>query len=311
MPKTAGFVGSLGGAQLPWRGRRSSTCSEAREPTRFTRPVTPTHGTTLSNVEGEWFGHETSFSGVSGERLTIPEYYVPDEFRNWDAKIYGFDCVTSVKEVEGNSLRVKLTRAMPTVGCEADAVVPEVFEETLPLSQDDGFVGFENGSFSRGPPKYASSSTWEHCMCYGKKRVRVLFPELDGRQKTRLFTEAWDGDYCNGALLSGCGSKISRIEGNGEMDASVQLEGKWSRRGYTWRKSDGTCQVSSVIESRNRFVKRFLPGGVTIDKVVDENGRIVLETSWNVSELTRIVLLRTYSETQELEEVSNYVDERC
>jgi len=308
--KTAGFVCFPGGGQMLRTGRMSSKCSAGLEPTSFASPHTPTQGTTLLNLEGEWFGHETCFSGVSGERLTIPEYYVPDEFRNWDAKIYGFDCVTSVK-VEENNLRVKLTRAMPTVGCEADAVVPEIFEETLSLSQDDGFIGFENGSFSRGPPKYSSRSTWEHWMCYGKKRVRVLFPELDGRQKTRLFTEAWDGDYCDGALLPGCGSKISRIEGNGEMDASMQLEGKWSRRGYTWRKYDGTRQVSSVIEARDRVVKRLLPGSIAIDKVVDENGRIVLETSWNVSELTRTVLSRTYSETEELEEVSNFVDERC
>mmetsp|Transcript_20378 Transcript_20378/g.29574 ORF Transcript_20378/g.29574 Transcript_20378/m.29574 type:complete len:201 (-) Transcript_20378:581-1183(-) len=199
---------------------------------------------------------------------------------------------------------------MPTVGCEADAVATEVFEETLSLSQEDGFIGFENGSFSRGPPRYASSSMWEHCMCYGKKRVRVLFPELDGTEKTRLFREAWDGDYCDGAVLPGCGSKISRIEENGAIDASIQLGGKWSRGGYTWRKSGGTSHVSSVIESRGRVVKRLLPGGITIDKLVDENDRIVLETLWNVSELTRTVLLRTYSETRELEEVSYFVDKR-
>jgi len=57
MMKTAGFVCFPGGGQMLRTGRMSSKCSAGLEPTSFASPHTPTQGTTLLNLEGEWFGY--------------------------------------------------------------------------------------------------------------------------------------------------------------------------------------------------------------------------------------------------------------
>lgn len=233
---------------------------------------------------------------------------MPDEFLNWDVKIFGFDCVTSMQMRE-NMLYVKRTRALPSVGCEADAVVPEIREDTVSTSAEDGFILFADGCFSRGPTEYSSAATWEYGLVVGRRRVRVQFPELDGRQATTVFYEEWDSEFDNGSLLPGCGSKSYRVEEGGSCGAEGILNGTWHRTGAVWTPTSPLETVEDVVERSSSFFQRTCPQGVTLRKVVDDDNT-ALEVGWMYEENKRVVISRQYGPDSRLRRVSKFMEER-
>lgn len=215
-------------------------------------------------VAGEWFGYEAAFSVDDASALVIEERYVPDEFRAWGVDIKGFEVVSSSRveqvpvddSVDRSShlvqqLYIKRTRALPSVGCEADAVASEVHLDCLRAIQDVSVtdaagktfraatIGFADGAFVTAPLFFSP----EHCVKWHvcivdpqsgmdgtpRKRVRLQFgPVNDGRGAITAFVETYDGEFCDGELLPGCGGKNAPFVDNPPVIPSEHLVGKWT-----------------------------------------------------------------------------------
>eukprot|EP00190_Bangiopsis_sp_CCMP1999_P000107 CAMPEP_0198727540 /NCGR_PEP_ID=MMETSP1475-20131203/4427_1 /TAXON_ID= ORGANISM="Unidentified sp., Strain CCMP1999" /NCGR_SAMPLE_ID=MMETSP1475 /ASSEMBLY_ACC=CAM_ASM_001111 /LENGTH=306 /DNA_ID=CAMNT_0044489591 /DNA_START=68 /DNA_END=989 /DNA_ORIENTATION=+ len=253
----------------------------------------------LANVEGEWFGYEVSFSGRTGERQSIPEWYIPEEYLNWNMKVFGFDCVTSVL-LEGSHMFIKRTRSMPTVGCEADAVIPEVQERQISLSPANGFVGFSNGSYSLGPVNYTSANQFESVLHANGRRLRVIHSEVNGFQPATVFYDTWDSEFMDGALLPGCGSKQARIEDNGGINTVVDLTGRWARTGVIWMADGDEKQIDDEVDLSEEVKRRSFPEDLTVHRIDTKDGMVRLEIAWRCDEDQRIVLVREHDESGSL-----------
>lgn len=238
-----------------------------------------------ANVSGEWFGYEASFGVSNGAALQIEERYVPDEFRDWGVEVKGFEVVTSTRVQEiscshasatvsepAYELYVKRTRALPSVGCEADAVVPEVhvnryraFDNASvgdltapPVSTIS--LGFDDGGFVIGPSSYSPDieTMWHVCIADPqseadvetppRRRARLQFGHVnEARGCVSAFIEAYDGVFCDGDVLPGCGGKNAPFVDNPRLVPSSHLAGKW------------TCQITQYTLTRGGESKNSVP----------------------------------------------------
>ncbi len=86
---------------------------------------------------GEWEGVTASFA-PDGVPLPLDPHYVPDAFREWGVEL--FDWQTTVSSLasaeQPRQISLICRRAMPTVGCEADAIA--YTEETTAGSTGPG-----------------------------------------------------------------------------------------------------------------------------------------------------------------------------
>jgi hypothetical protein len=63
----------------------------------------------------------TSTFGPDGSVRQLPEYYVPDAYKEWGVEVVDWTHMTSTL-VSDDGLSNAVKKFMPTVGCEADAV---------------------------------------------------------------------------------------------------------------------------------------------------------------------------------------------
>lgn len=254
--------------------------------------------------------------------------YVPDEFRNWGVEIKGFDSLTSSKIFEDgpSSLLMKLTRAMPSVGCEADAVVPEVHAQTF-SSVDKKRIsgGFSDGTFICGPAVITDerSQKWDICLMEpsegSKSRVRLQFGLVDEPYgAVNAVLEHWDAPFCNGEVLPGCGGENQSFAGDGKMNPATELVGKWDINSIAYKASSGEWEVEERCSKINRDetmvsaeINVVLPRGITVGIATAEDGAKTIVAGWKSSESHRIVSRQMYGPSGALVRVSRDVESRA
>lgn len=255
-----------------------------------------------ASVSGEWFGYEVTFSGRTGAVQEVPERFVPEEYRTWNVSVTGFDTLTSTMiSTCGTTLHTRLTRALPTVGCEADAIAGDVTDTS---STNGG--GFEDGSYTIGPMTFDVqdlSMKFAFCVAHPEakgRRARVDFGRVD--QKTsvvRAVLETWDAPYCGGAILPGCGGPDTSFANEPRADPHAAA-GDWhvSTQRCTaegdWVYED---VVRDVVVGRKKDESKgllALPRGLSV-KVDTEaaGGEVVVEAAWLVDR-SRAVVRRVY-----------------
>lgn len=257
---------------------------------------------------------------MAGVPQPLPDFVVPDEFRNWDVQLFGYETVTSTR-VYGDEVYLKRTRALPSVGCEADAVVPEERVERFVTGAVEGkvggSVGFESGAFSAGPEVFLNffkAVAWLADPEAGQKRVRLEFGDV--RKETGAvvaFVEGWDGEFCDGALLPGCGGNNVSFAEEVSMDAGV-LEGRWKVKGTALSIVEGSWVEEvideEVVRSRDDVeseARVCLPRGISLGVLEKESGEIELCAGW-ILDSSRSVVRRSYGSDGKLLRVVSGVE---
>lgn len=251
------------------------------------------------------------------------DYYIPDEYREWGVDIPGFDTLTSTKCLANGDLLVKRTRALPSVGCEADAVVPEVSERTLAACDDCAVNGgFADGSMSCGPARMEEGSVAPFSFTLAhptsRSRVRVEFCAGDAPTgELTMYVEKWDAEFCGGAILPGCGGAGQSFAGDAVLQPEKELTGTWEVRGveYGFGEGEGEPQERSYVLERTAATGRgevtvALPKGVSVGFTTGEDGERLVATAWLVDEGTRVVTRRVYGREGKLKSVMRAVETR-
>lgn len=209
--------------------------------------------------------------------------------------ITGFDTLTS-STVKEDVLSIKFTRALPTVGCEADAIAGEI-SETI-YTAENGF-GFPDGSYIVVPQHFDKadlSQQFAACITHpdtaaaeavgdARRRARVQFGRVDeGVSQVPVVLERWDSPFCDGAILPGCGGPDSSFA-NGERSTS-DIAGKWTTNVVRVSLSD------EKIESTEK--------GFVVEEVMGETLEIEEKHAGNVFLLPRGLSIRivTHGEAQ-------------
>ncbi|KAI5080072.1 hypothetical protein GOP47_0005551 [Adiantum capillus-veneris] len=214
-------------------------------------------------VSGEWDGYGAEFTD-SGEPRELPSAVVPEAFREWEVQLYDWQtqCPTIAKE----NIYYRLTRLLPTVGCEADAATQYSVDERSGGDSKSGveFLAYHvNGSYIAVWPgrrilredfKSRTSSksyVWEddqqksfeveHCFVQdGESRFRVrilqqisLKPSIGEDDKNlpvlknvTVQREKWESEFQNGEVLGGCSTTGSAFATTQTLQSS-ELAGVW------------------------------------------------------------------------------------
>lgn len=259
-------------------------------------------------------------------KMLIPifaqERFVPEEFRNWDVNIKGFDCLTS-STVKDHQLFLQVTRALPTVGCEADAIVPDIEEaqiSCIDVLTDTHNGGFSDGSFSIGPTTYSGSfdQKWSVGLADGsnlesRRRARINFGRVDeGIGKVTVWLEKRENNFSGGSILPGCGGQNSSFADNSRTTIE-DLAGTWDLTQTIFSKSNGWvphCSTERLRRDTSQIDPFFsLPCGLSI-YVKRADQHTIIEASWLSSPLRRTVVRRLYDESGAFEAVQHVVEEK-
>ncbi len=237
---------------------------------------------------------------------------MPDEYRNWGVEIKGFESLTS-SELVSSALRTKRTRVLPSVGCEADAVVPETSEiTTTGFGDTPESVGFENGSYSVGPLRISDDVAAKSSFCLvepdteidkPRTRVRVECGDvLAGRGVLDIHVEVWDAPFCDGAVLPGCGGSSVSFADAPPLDSARELPGIWAVSGIAfenvgseWRQTEIDAVVERSSEEVGQYAAVALPKGISVNAAMKEDGAVV-EVGWVSRPGVRSVVSRSYDE---------------
>lgn len=279
-------------------------------------------------VSGEWFGYEVVFSARDGSAQAIPEHYVPDEFRAWGVEIKGFEVVSSTRVVSGDAspdddatLELRRTRALPSVGCEADAVATEVKEYALAAST---CVGFADGGFSNGPTcmdaEQGQQPVWRFCLAApdAAQRARLEFSRIDDRCGTvTAVVETWDAEFCGGQVLPGCGGKNESFADGSRLDAARDLAGRWTMqtdtytpRGHAWAVAATTGEETRSADEAAACCTVAMPRGLSATVTRSASDGVVVSAGWLVDADTRVVATRVYAADGQIERVTNTIERR-
>lgn len=167
-------------------------------------------------VVGEWDGVCATFD-TNGEARELPEYYVPQAYRDWDVQLYDWQSQCSINSTE-TGLMCVTRRMMPTVGCEADAIAfTEEAPEDLISGNRNAFFS-ANGISTQSPgPAMTDEKSFdckaEHILTLGNdQRIRMVHllkkmgPERQWRvQGIEVHVEKKDSEYHGRRELTGCG----------------------------------------------------------------------------------------------------------
>jgi hypothetical protein len=320
-------------------------------------------GAFASAVSGEWFGYEVSFAVNDGAPVPVEERYVPDEFRNWGVEVHGFEevCSTQVVGSDGKAggdgdgagahLYLKRTRALPSVGCEADAVASEckverltatnTGEVTVPEYGVKGSVvtgaalGFADGGWSAGPSTFAQGTL-------GRWYAAIAHPDATPRQRARLefgtvnvprgsviaYVETHEGPFCDGELLPGCGGVNASFAPERAVTAE-ELVGEWlvdasdyvcvakapGRDGEhvvsEWSESHSSLAVVRSAEQVADEVDVYMPKGLTVGMHASADGEMCFSAGWLTSPTLRAVVARVYGPDGRLVRISKRVETKA
>ena len=201
-----------------------------------------------------------------------------------------------------NVLSVKLTRALPTVGCEADAIVGETI---LDEYATESGCGFPNGSYAAVPNLFDPKNlTKQFSICImhpddnNRERARLHFGRVDEEvSRVSVVLECWDSVYCDGAILPGCGGADSSFA-NEERATSSDAEGSWkasTTRLYLHRNNvterHGFVTGIEEINGRTELNGLKLPRGLMIRILPQSEGNneSIVEAAWFVDHKRAVV----------------------
>lgn len=237
----------------------------------------------------------------------------------------GFDCLTSSTCLENGSLLMKRTRTLPTVGCEADAVVPEV-KEYVYVSGEEAAIngGFADGTVNCGPACITDdhAQRWHICLVDpsndARSRIRVEFGLVNEPfGAVTMFVEHWDAPYCRGEILPGCGGSNQSFATDPPIDPASALSGTWAVDSQVYMKSrDGwvlerlSSEVSRKSEEAGKNINVALPRGVSLGIISHEDGSKCVAAGWVVKEGVRVVSRRTYDSGGELVSVCRDIEKK-
>lgn len=167
-------------------------------------------------MSGEWDGVSATFD-ADGTPRELPEYYVPQAYRDWDVQLYDWQCQCSML-CNSEGVACTTRKLMPTVGCEADAVA---FTEEKGATTWENSVISIHGLATKSPGVSISQvdafdCTAEHIIpLEDDKRIRIVHllkkmgPERQWRvQGIEIYFEKRDGPYTGRRELAGCGGGL-------------------------------------------------------------------------------------------------------
>ena len=183
-------------------------------------------------VSGEWDGVSVTF-GADGTARELPEYYVPEAYRDWDVTLYDWQTQCSMN-CDENSMYYTSRKLMPTVGCEADAIA---FTENscsgFDITNPDFF--FSGQGLSTCAPGACMSNDsvfdckFDHIITLSEDK-RMRFVHLMKRmgaerqwkvQGIEVHLEKRDGPFTGKRELSGCGGGMNGFAMNESLDVET------------------------------------------------------------------------------------------
>jgi len=215
---------------------QSIEASAAETPAAIPATANTTWDSFSAAVSGEWDGVTVTFDR-DGEAQQLPEYYVPQAYRDWGVELYDWTSQCSMlADVTG--LQYTLRRLMPTVGCEADAVA---FTEDLQAMFTPGGAAITaEGAYSTGPSANLSSkevfkAQSEHCFPLETpdQRIRIVhnFKRMGIEGVWKVFSvevhsERLDGPFNGRRELTGCGGGMDPFSQTPVVETET-LKGMW------------------------------------------------------------------------------------
>eukprot|EP00890_Picochlorum_soloecismus_P001499 jgi/Picsp_1/234/NSC_00233-R1_protein len=206
-------------------------------------------------VSGEWDGVSATFD-VDGTPRELPEYYVPQAYRDWEVKLYDWQTQCSMN-CDSNSMSYSLRKLMPTVGCEADAIAftedaSDGFEFSSPEFVFSG-AGLSTASVGDGildENKFDCKA--EHIMTQKKgyrTRVVHLFKRMGAERQWQLqgvevHIEKRDGPFSGKRELSGCGGGMNPFATSNALDISELESKQWLADGIIVSQGEGLKTVT-------------------------------------------------------------------
>eukprot|EP00877_Chromochloris_zofingiensis_P003184 jgi/Chrzof1/12867/Cz07g10080.t1 len=210
-------------------------------------------------VSGEWEGVTASFS-PEGQPLQLPEYYVPEAYREWGVELFDWQTQCSC-QADAQQFNCTVRRMMPTVGCEADAIA--YTEAASSTSNDEQHLAVHScGSYSAGPltlPDTVGKFSIEACLALGdgKLRFKVVHNMLRNWQdktwtlnNVELHKEVYDGPYTGRKELAGCGGGQPAISKQPPV-TQHQVVADWTAASVVEYQFDGTAVTMKNSDSRN------------------------------------------------------------
>ncbi|CAM9566179.1 unnamed protein product [Chrysoparadoxa australica] len=195
--------------------------------------------------DGDFAGWECAFSTVSGERMSVPEDYIPEALREWEVGVWGFETLTSEKLLEGAKLYRKTARVFPEVGCGLDNLSVELSQSETPLEEGKNFKAWdEDGSYTLDQGTHT-----ETCFHEGEWRHRLqllLGPGCSALLGISIIRERRLGDFSDGSMYHGGGldsQKLGRAlqakcfaddnaSDDGDLDVDESGTWSWGSQGY-------------------------------------------------------------------------------
>jgi len=203
----------------------------------------------VDQVSGEWDGVCVVFD-TDGTPRELPEYYVPQAYRDWDVKLYDWQCQCSMHcpDVSVQSISTVTRKLMPTVGCEADAIA---FTED---GQTNSFIFSNCGLATQNPTEdlllneSAFDCKAEHILTLDEgSRIRFIHllkrmgPERKWKiNSIEIYVEKRDGPYTGRRELAGCGGGMDPFA---KTEAMADPVGTVSRFSQDLGKKMGSCDT--------------------------------------------------------------------
>lgn len=250
-------------------------------------------------VRGEWTGYEGLFNAQTGTSVAIPDYYVPEQFSDWNVTPHGFECNHSVI-VRDTKLYRKFFRIIPCVSqfgdhvdAEEELLCDELTQSGVSTFDDGAFIICDNPVLTRMESKLDKLPVIQFYLrdplADARRGLRVSFAfdfeSAEARGEMRVVLEEWACVYCDGANMEGS---------SGYVEGWVMGERcNWNSLKGMWRTDEG----ENVDRTNEKILKEmdslvYLPGGidVSVGKLKDDG--LVLQTGWLVNEDTRMILRR-------------------
>uniref|UniRef100_A0A7S1TC41 Uncharacterized protein n=1 Tax=Compsopogon caeruleus TaxID=31354 RepID=A0A7S1TC41_9RHOD len=231
----------------------------------------------LDRLSGDFLGYEVVFSPTGCPR-EVPDRFVPDQFRDWGVRVYGFEVLTSTKveETDGSvALYMKRVRALPAVGCEADAVSTESVLYHL-KAKDDLLVRPDLGAFAC-PPLFGITHPTE------QKRV-ILMTQAQG--DLQIVVEQLDAPFSDGEVLPACGSGPIASFAEKPTVSPDDLLGQWSFRSIPLDPAAEQEYGTHTREASDFDRHCLLPLGLSVLHTSNS-----VELGWLLNESSRVVLV--------------------
>lgn len=279
-------------------------------------------------VKGEWTGYEGTFDNTTAQVQAVPDYYIPEQFSEWNLIPMGFETNHSTI-VREHTLYRKFFRILPTVSHFADHVDMEEDLDKLPLSGEHATAIFADGSFIAGMAKVLPERT-SRLDKWPALSFSLRDPHADARRAVNLWVkfdfanrkfaapvrvvlERWSCAYCDGADLDGSSGFVDGWT-CGKAGHVAMLKGEWyvcsdPARDFTVQNPDDAVILRGDEEDARAAL--YLPEGIDVAVLDAPNGDgVIVRAGWLVDENTRVVLRRIYAPDGSVEGSEHFVERR-